>query len=167
MKDFDLNIFDNTFTRKEVQDLFDHFIKYPFKFGELDRFGYPPTGMSSDLSSDDEKVQFCLEKLSNKINRLKDRPISRIYLNLFIPREIPYFHNDGEYLTAIIYLNNIMMENEGGETQFLDDARFIGSTVFPVPGRVCLFDGRIQHKATSFRNYHRLNLTVKYIKDAR
>ena len=163
MKGFDLNIFDNTFTEEETKELFEHFIKYPFSFGEVDRYGYPPTGLISELSSDDKKVQFCLEKISNKISRVKDKPISRIYLNLFTPRELPYFHSDGECLTAIVYLNNSIMANEGGETQFLDDARYIGSTVFPVPGRVCLFDGRIQHKATSFRNYHRLNLTVKYI----
>tara|TARA_Y100001951_G_scaffold96860_1_gene96013 strand:- start:389 stop:892 length:504 start_codon:yes stop_codon:yes gene_type:complete len=165
MKDFDLNIFDNTFTKEEVQDLFNHFITYPFTFGEINKYGYPPTGMISELSSDNEKIKFCLEKISNKINRVKNKPISRIYLNLFTPREIPYFNNDGEFLIAIVYLNDVLMANEGGEIQFLDDARFIGSTVFPVPGRICLFDGKIHYKDTSFRNYHRLTLTVKYIND--
>jgi hypothetical protein len=102
-------------------------------------------------------------KLENHSSSLKNKKIFRIYLNFF-NKETPYFHIDGNCQTAIVYLNDFFNIEEHGETFFLNEETMITTGILPVPGRICLFDGNIKHRASSFRNYPRLNIVFKYEK---
>jgi Rps23 Pro-64 3,4-dihydroxylase Tpa1-like proline 4-hydroxylase len=93
--------------------------------------------------------------------------LERMYINCFTPGENPYFHVDrpeevSQAYTCLYYANQKWDLNEGGETQFYADNTIYG--VPPVPNRMIIFDGDIQHRATSFRNYHRFTIALKYFK---
>ena len=83
-----------------------------------------------------------------------------MYINCFAPNENPYFHTDGEGVTFLHYANDRFDLQEGGETQFYVDENIYG--VIPIPNRLVMFDGRILHRATSFRNGHRFTVAIKY-----
>lgn len=50
--------------------------------------------------------------------------------------------------------------NMGGETQFIINGESVN--VLPQSNRLCIFDSRILHRATSFRNHYRFTIAVKY-----
>jgi Rps23 Pro-64 3,4-dihydroxylase Tpa1-like proline 4-hydroxylase len=91
--------------------------------------------------------------------------LGRMYINCFAPSENPYFHIDSvtpesESFTCLYYTNDTWNLDDGGETQFYKDNILYGVT--PEPNRMVLFDGRIKHKATSFRDRHRFTIALKY-----
>jgi len=142
----------------------------PFFYGEVDNESTPPTGMVCDFTDMGEhiypEIKTLLNTLLNKIYEkqptLKDTQLYRIYINLFTPNENPYFHIDGEKtITCLYYLNPQLSYDEGGETQFIVDEDI--KVVRSKPGRLVVFDGEIQHRATSFRHYPRLTLAYKFL----
>ena len=95
-------------------------------------------------------------------NFLKNMTLYRTYLNLFIPNEQPSFHIDGDNtVTCLYYLNPSLDPNEGGETQFFIEEEIRG--IISKPGRLIVFDGRLLHRATSFKSHPRLTLAFKFV----
>lgn len=91
--------------------------------------------------------------------------MTEMYINCFAPLENPYFHIDSMFpdlksYTCLFYANNKWNLDDGGETQFYVNDILYG--VPPQPNRMVLFDGRIPHRATSFRNRHRFTIAIKY-----
>lgn len=91
--------------------------------------------------------------------------LTRMYINCFSPRENPYFHIDSmdptiKSYTCLLYANSGWDIDDGGETQFYVNDIIYG--VPPVPNRMVLFDGRIRHRATTFRNKYRFTIALKY-----
>lgn len=127
-----------------------------YKMGETDRPDCPPTGMVSQL----EANEIILPKIiSQKLNRSPESLI-RLYVNYYSANENPYFHDDGDCITYLYYPNNNIGIDEGGETQFLVDNYIHGIPY--VADRLVEFDGRIPHKATSFRSNYRFTVAAKY-----
>lgn len=138
------------------QAIFKQCHKLYYMMGELDREDCPPTGMISQLEASDMIIP---EIISQKLNR----PVSsliRFYVNYYAPGEAPYFHDDGDCITCLYYPNNTDNIDEGGETQFIMDNQI--KAVPHVPDRLIEFDGRIPHKATSFRSTYRFTIAAKY-----
>jgi hypothetical protein len=156
----DINIIDNVFTEDDVKQLHNLFMTKPFYYGETDNDDTPPTGLVHEIT-DSSLVNYFALNIHKYFNHLEPGKIYRSYVNLFIPRELPYFHIDGKNtLTCIIYINPNYDINEGGETQFLLDNKIVG--IQPKSGRAVVFDGSILHRATSFRNFPRLTVALKY-----
>jgi Rps23 Pro-64 3,4-dihydroxylase Tpa1-like proline 4-hydroxylase len=63
----------------------------------------------------------------------------------------------------LYYVNEHWDLDEGGETQFYVDNLIYG--IPPIPNRMIIFDGSLMHRATSFKNYHRFSIALKYCKD--
>ena len=88
--------------------------------------------------------------------------LTRMYINSFSSRENPYFHvdNTNPSYTCLLYVNSGWDLDDGGETQFYVNNIIYGMP--PVPNRMVLFDGRIRHRATTFRNKYRFTIALKY-----
>jgi hypothetical protein len=167
-----LDVFDDIFTVHENEEYRSFLLnRCTYRYGECDHPGTPPTGLVCDFTHNlkndtvlDPIIKF-LKHLNDKIyeknSSLKEKTLYRVYLNLFLPNEKPYFHIDGhETVTCLYYLNPILDCNEGGETQFLINGEIKG--IISKPGRLVIFNGDILHRATSFKSHPRLTLAFKF-----
>ena len=81
---------------------------------------------------------------------------------LFQPFERPKYHVDGDVTTCLFYINPEVDANEDGATYFIEQDRYVG--IPPKPGRLVVFDGNVQHRASTFRSMPRLSVAFKYTK---
>lgn len=112
-----------------------------------------------------EIVEIFRIECEKQFPEIKEYKASRMYINCFASSENPYFHIDSFFpdlksYTCLFYANDRWKIDDGGETQFYVNNILYG--VPPEPNRMVLFDGRIQHRATSFRNRHRFTIAIKY-----
>jgi hypothetical protein len=134
----------------------------PYQYGEVDYDGYPPTGITSEITPNNNIFHIILNKILETNNNIDKDSLCRMYVNCFAPLEHPYFHTDSdEYgITFLFYLNTIWNIDDCGETQFLINNQIIG--IPPIPNRMIAFDSELLHKATSFRNRHRFTIAAKF-----
>jgi hypothetical protein len=158
-----IEIFDNCFTEEESFQLYKMLINRKYRYGETDNEDTPPTGVVFDIDESDPLRQLFVSKIKEcgSIFNIKLDSCIRCYVNLFLPNERPYFHTDGDVITCLFYFNPKYDIDEGGETQFIIDGDVRG--ILPEPGRLVVFDGRILHRATSFRSKPRITVAVKFI----
>ena len=154
-----LEIFDNKI--KDIYKIYKELKKLPYYYGEADDIDYEPTGLTSELSED----SFTYKSLRSFIcenNYLKNKTITRSYVNLFAPRELLNYHTDGDEGTTLLYYANLDYDiNEGGETKFISENNTLIS-VLPIPGRVVFFPANYKHTASSFKNKHRFTVAFKF-----
>jgi hypothetical protein len=158
-----MRIFENLISVENSIEIYKQILyNRKFTYGEVDRSDTTPTGMIFNMSCDDELYTFFYSILidNNIIN--DSSKLQRAYVNLFFPNEKPYFHEDGDVTTYLFYINPPTSIDEGGETQFLIDGEIVA--FLPKPGRMIEFDGKLLHKATSFRNIPRITLAMKFWK---
>ena len=132
-----------------------------YSYGESDDYGLPPTGMISQIQPKEDVFVLFKEILKEKCPFIGEMYYHRMHINCFAPCENPYFHVDGEGITFLYYVGNQWNLQDGGETQFYVDGNIHG--ISPIPNRLVMFDGMIQHRATSFRNQHRFTVAIKYV----
>ena len=156
-----LEIYDNIMSLADNDKLY-HEILYNrnFKYGEMDKLTDPPRGLVMGLEGPLLDIFHSFVVAQN--NSFNFRKIQRAYVNLFLPNENPFFHEDGDVFTNLFYLNPQYDIDEGGETQFFIDDKIIG--IQSKPSRLVVFDGRILHRATSFRTKPRITVALKYFK---
>jgi hypothetical protein len=151
-----MKIYDNFLGAAKQQQVFKDCHDLVYKMGETDRPDCPPIGMVSQLEFDIMGIPDLVEQ---KLNRPVGSLI-RYYVNYYAPNENPYFHDDGDCVTCLYYPTPINDYDEGGETQFLIDNQIRG--ILHVPDRLIEFDGRVPHKANSFRSSYRFTIALKY-----
>jgi hypothetical protein len=123
-------------------------------------------GMTHQIFPMNSKIVDLFEKeCKNQFPEVEGYIITEMYVNCFAPSENPYFHIDSFFpdlksYTCIFYANDKWNLDDEGETQFYVNDIIYG--VPPEPNRMVLFDGRIPHRATSFRNRHRFSVAIKY-----
>ena len=157
-----LTVYNDVFTSEENLKLYNSILYgNKFTYGEVDSYDTPPTGMVFDLSNDDQLYETFYNAVVRNHFVVKNLKLQRAYVNLFLPNENPYFHNDGNVITCLFYINPSYDVNEGGETQFLIEDNIVG--IKAKPARLVVFDGKIVHKATSFRNHPRVTVALKFI----
>jgi len=154
-----IKIYENLFSKDEQEQIYNFCKSRPYYRGEVDKPGYPPTGLISSLENKN-----IIDDLMLRTNNQKKK-IERTYINLFIPNEKPYYHIDNsnsEYKTLLYYVNTeeIDWTDEGGETFFLED-NFRKAIPFS-PGKIIVFNANILHKASSFRNLDRYTIALKF-----
>jgi len=152
---------DNFLNENESMKVLDYCHNCPYTYGETDDDNLPPTGMISEIEGGNEIYHLFEKRLNDKSAFLQNMTLYRMYINCFVPNENPYFHVDGEGITFLYYASEYWDLNDGGETQFYLDGNILG--VPPVPNRLVMFDGMIQHRATSFRTRHRFTVAIKYV----
>jgi len=155
-----IKVFDNFLSNKEQDAVLNYCENTAsFRYGESDDGTTPPCGVTHDIPKD----TFIYELLEEKIKPLSPEgiPLWRMYINCFAPREIPYFHTDGDDGVTFLYYPQFEWQpNDGGETQFYVNGNIQG--VVPTPNRLVAFDARILHRATSFRDKWRFTIAIKY-----
>jgi hypothetical protein len=156
-----LTVYNGVFTPEENLKLYNSILYGKnFTYGEVDSYDTPPTGMVYDLSCDDQLYGTFYKAVARNWVEVEKLNLQRAYVNLFLPNENPYFHNDGNVITCLFYINPEYDINEGGETQFIIDDNIIG--IKAKPARLVVFDGKIVHRATSFRKHPRLTVALKF-----
>lgn len=125
---------------------------------EVDFPGATPVGETCELPPDSET--HCA--IAHELRKLFSAAwtTDRFYVNRFKAGEVPRFHADGEVLTCLLYPDAQAWEpNDHGETQLLIGGEIRG--VLPIPNRMFVFDGRLLHRATSFRGRVRHTIAAK------
>jgi len=155
-----MKIIDNILSTEQTNNLYNRFINEKYSYGETDNDHNLPTGLIHEIT-DNALSNYLGSIASKEFEVLNSLTIYRAYVNLFIPRELPYFHRDGQkVITCLFYINPQYELDEGGETQFIIENKLIA--VESKPGRLAIFDGNLLHRATSFRTYPRLTIAIKY-----
>ena len=160
-----IKIYDDLFSVSEKEKIYKNILDLKYVYGERDRPDTKPTGFISELSEDNYSYNTIYNKLKkNKL--LKNLKVYRKYVNLFKSNENPFFHTDNEKGYTVLYysLFNINYNlDEGGETQFYIEKTKSIKAVVPNDGRIVIFDASLLHKATSFRNFDRYTIALKFI----
>jgi hypothetical protein len=122
-------------------------------------------GENAEIKNRNKIINLFETECRNQMPEIAEYQATRMYINCFAPSENPYFHIDSlrpdlKSYTCIFYVNDRWELDDGGETQFYVNNILYG--VPPEPNRMVLFDGRIKHRATSFRNRHRFTIAIKY-----
>ena len=155
-----IKIVDQAFSEEDHLSLLGYCRTAPYHYGERDKAARPPTGLVSEIDSENRVFMMVASKILEKFPEIESASIYRMYVNCFAPGENPYFHVDGKAgYTFLYYPDESWDRDEGGETQFLIDGEIQG--VLPLPNRLVMFDATLLHKATSFRSRHRFTLAVK------
>jgi hypothetical protein len=156
-----LDIYDKVMSYEDNINIYNHVLNdRKFRYGETDTALTPPTGMIDELLPDEALFKTLHNIIVSKNPSVLDMKIKRAYINLFFPSENPYFHSDGNVLTCLFYITQGYDSDMGGETQFLIDDKITG--VLNYPARLVMFDGKIRHRATSYRNQPRITIALKY-----
>lgn len=155
-----IEIIDNFLDEDHLKSFYDFCIKSPYFYGEKDAPYAPPTGLITPLKQGTFWYVFFENKSKEKLE-IKQK-IYRMYINLFLPGERPYYHIDGtgNDKTLLYYPNPNINLDKGGETKFIIDNEVKG--ILPITNRAIIFDANIKHCATSFREGPRFTLAIKY-----
>ena len=158
----DIRITDDFLNEASHNEVFEYCLNATYSLGEADRDDVPPVGMYHEIPKEHHICNWFRDGI------LKHIPngyiIERMYINCFHPSDIPYWHTDSEKdnWTFLYYPNKEWELDDGGETHFLiDDGCY---AMPPLPNRMVMFDARIKHRATSFRDRHRFSVAIKVTK---
>lgn len=152
---------DNVFSSQNRELILDYCESCEYTYGETDNGVNPPTGMVHNIPEDAKIYKLFKDQIELSVPEVKRMKLYRMYVNCFAPSENPYFHTDGNSgITFLYYPQEDWQLDDGGETQFYVDGTLYGIT--PESNRLVMFDARIVHRATSFRNRHRFTIAIKY-----
>jgi hypothetical protein len=125
---------------------------------EVDFVGATPVGETCDVPAGTPIFTAMADELK-KTFRGAWR-MDRFYVNRFQPGEVPRFHEDGEVLTCLLYADaRDWRPDDHGETQILIGGEIRG--ILPIANRLLVFDGRLLHRATPFRDRQRHTVAAK------
>lgn len=164
------------------QELAEYISKYAlfeagYRYGESDDQGLP-TGMVCDLYHVDSSETGSISKEGKAIYNAFVKHIHekypgfwdtyriyRLYINVFCPKEMAFFHEDADPDTdqwTFLYYPMHDFEwkmEQGGWTEFWLDNKIIG--VPPFANSLVRFSSEITHRATPFRDHHRMTIAIK------
>lgn len=75
--------------------------------------------------------------------------IARCYYNCFRKGDRPSYHKDFGRFTYMFYLNQEWNQLWGAPTKFKKTKFSFSRSIFPVPGRLVIFDSTLWHKGTA------------------
>ena len=97
---------DSFLTEEERKFVLDYCKNARFRYGVADSYQFLPTGMVADIYKN-EKIYKLFSDTTKKY--APGREIYWMHVNLFVPKEVPYFHTDSEEegdLTFLYYPND-------------------------------------------------------------
>jgi len=151
-----LIIIDNLFNLEEIKLVDNHLNNKPWGF--VDDLGgvsgrYKSFGHAKNISSTDnfdEFECFLYEKILYLVENLEFLPknydIFRIYYNAIRYGDKFEFHQDGTGPSFLIYGNSVWEKSWKSHTLFREGS--LKKKVLPKPGRIVIFDGQLEHKAS-------------------
>lgn len=154
-----LIILDNVFNIEELQVVDEYMNNKPWGF--VDDLGkssgrYRSMGHSKDINSLedlDEFESFLYEKIDYIVRNLEFLPknynIFRIYYNAIRYGDKFNYHSDGSGPTFLIYGNKVWNKHWKSHTLFHQGSlEKKVKKVLPKPGRMIIFDGQLEHRAS-------------------
>lgn len=162
-----IETYDDLISEEDVHSIYSEVTSLSYRFFETDDQNGKVTGSSCKLSNGSFTLHLLTKTLINIFPEFPEQyTLDRAYVNCFVPGENPCFHRDSnisEDRTLIYYANPLFDYDidEGGTTDFLDAENRQLKSVFPIAGRICIFDSSIYHKANSFRDAHRYTVALK------
>jgi len=157
-----IQVIDDLFDNEFIEITLDKLKSFKYKPAEKDRDDTPPCGEVLELSLDDTLVKIISQPIRFSLHK-KGMQLKRAYINKFKPGDNPYFHHDElDGITVLYYANNEKRADEGGETIFYLKEEDEMKGIRPFPGRLVMFDGYIQHRATAMRTKDRYTIALKY-----
>jgi hypothetical protein len=149
----------------EVMSLREKILETPLLWAGINLPGHPVNTLKKFFRPNDEMFIRLQNVLFNHEPRLKLHKFERAGINVIMPQTDPqYFHPDGDnIITALFYINPKFDLQEGGDTQFDLGDYILG--IKSEPGKLIIFDGKIEHRATYFRKNTRITAYLKYFKD--
>jgi hypothetical protein len=151
-----LIVLDNFLNLEEIKIVDNHLNNKPWGF--VDDLGnvsgrYRSIGHSKDINSTEDFDEFEVvleEKISFVVNKLdflpKNYNIFKVYYNAIRFGDKFQYHQDGNGPSFLIYGNEIWKKSWKSHTIFRDGS--FKKKVLPKPGRMVIFDGKIDHKAS-------------------
>jgi hypothetical protein len=161
-----VDVYDDAFSSDLHQEILEYCqsSKRGWLYGESDEVNGPITGLAHYLPEDSFLRLKILNEIWDKVPEMQKLKCYQAYFNLFVPGEIPFFHQDDDEdnngITALYYPQDGWKLDDGGETQFVLNNSING--IPPIANRLVLFDAHIVHRATSFRSRHRFTLALKF-----
>lgn len=159
-----IRTFDGFLSNTQIEQMQRFVKKCKYIYGVTDNKDTPPTG----LLSYDELPEFFMDIIRNKIILpfgFEQHEVRQSMVNMFLPREEPFFHRDiPNGITIVYYCNTDYKLEEHGETQFIVVDEFKNEYikgVLPLPGRFVVFSGDLQHRATSFKTEPRFTIALQ------
>jgi hypothetical protein len=144
-------VFDGLFTQKTIRSVYQLLRMMPYTWDNVDssasahsirwRLNAPREWEGTDFTQ-------TIVRLTNKAMANGALRLGRVYANFNLYGEMHYEHIDGPYTITALYYANVEWERSWhGETFFCDrgEAAFV---VCPVPGRLVVFDGRLEHRGS-------------------
>ena len=154
-----IKVYDDFLNLDEHQFVLEYCERASYIYGDTDTMETPPTGVTHDIP-EGIKIYELFRLKTEKIVP-EGLLLYRMYINCFSPREIPYFHTDGPNGVTLLYYPQYDWKlDDGGETQILVDEDIRG--IVPVSNRILMFDARMLHRATTFRDRYRFTIAIKY-----
>ena len=159
-------IYDGLVSGELVSAIFGAIHQPVYKFGQKsnpgDMFGFWIANISDEVRANVQPL--------NTLWRIVDERIAggtceidRMYVNAYTHGDCPTVHADNYdegYYTVLYYANEEWSHDWSGETVFYNETRDdIIRSVYPRPGRLVAFDGRIPHVA---REPNRICPVVRY-----
>jgi hypothetical protein len=157
-----IQVIDDLFDNDFIENTLDRLKSIDYKPAEKDRDDTPPTGEVAELDIDDILIKIITQPIRFGLSK-KGMVLKRTYINKFKPGEQPYWHHDElDGVTVLYYANTGIRADELGCTEFYLKEEDEIKAIRPVPGRLVMFDGYIQHRATSMRTRNRYTIALKY-----
>jgi len=154
----------NFFSSAIAEEVRKQILNLDYRSGEVDREYVEPVGKSADVEQNTELYKTFVEKLETDFPQVKKYKLFRVFVNLFEPGDLPYFHKDatkGLGTTFLYYPQDQDWElDDRGETDV-----FIGKELrsyMPIPNKLIEFDGTLFHRGNSFRDRDRYSLVAQY-----
>ena len=158
-----MKIYDDNLSYLEVKSIYTQCV-YERKTYRLDRDKKNTyhNAIASELPKTDPLFDRFYKIINSHEPNLKLENLQRAGINLYLPNTKMFHHTDGPVITTLFYINPIFDISEGGETQLVINDEIV--CVRPKPGRLVVFDGEIEHIATSFATMPRITIFFKFWK---
>ncbi|MGD8380198.1 MAG: 2OG-Fe(II) oxygenase [Gammaproteobacteria bacterium] len=160
-----IRIYDSLVPADHVQGIHQFLTQPRYTFGERSNPGDPFTHWVTDLTTDDTPVRWLAGQILQCLPY--ETRVQRAYVNAHSFGDCPGIHVDGDspaQETVLYYANPRWDANWSGETVFFNQQRDeIVRSIYPRPGRIVVFDGRIPHVARPpSRICNEIRLTVAF-----
>jgi len=141
---------------------------YGLSFDKYNADGFDKNAPDSGMAHDIPENHPIYSMITNKVKQHTNLPICQMSINCIPTGVRPFWHPDvpahglppGEKAFTFLYYPHKEWDvDEGGETHFVIDN--IGYILPPLPNRMVMFDSRIIHRATPFRNRTRFSVAIK------
>ena len=169
-------IFDNKLTQYHLTELYFYCLKSRYTLEQTNEKFYPGRDLtfSCHLTQDEFLSLKLTDIISNLIGELRiPLYLTKFYINHYSQFSYVHRHVDSSHennITILFFCNKYWEESWGGELKIYEQSGPFHKVIDFVPGRIIIFDSRIEHKVlplTPDAKMDRFSLAIKGVTDKR